>query len=106
MFEQYTDQAMSNSIQLPERDRPHPCPCCGYLTLAERGMYSICPVCFWEDDGQDDRDAQLVHKGGPNGNLGLAQARRNFAAYGANRKRDLPHVREPHPREHPLYEHD
>jgi hypothetical protein len=26
------------------------------------------PVCFWEDDGQDDHDADLV-RGGPNGAL-------------------------------------
>ncbi|HEI2325144.1 TPA: hypothetical protein SI485_004590, partial [Escherichia coli] len=26
------------------------CPCCGYLTLPERGQYDICPVCQWEDD--------------------------------------------------------
>ncbi|WP_328859368.1 CPCC family cysteine-rich protein [Streptomyces sp. NBC_00306] len=28
------------------------CPCCGYVTLAERGSHEICAVCFWEDDGQ------------------------------------------------------
>ncbi|WP_198674015.1 CPCC family cysteine-rich protein [Chitinophaga alhagiae] len=26
------------------------CPCCGYITLSERGGYEICPICFWEDD--------------------------------------------------------
>ena len=59
-----------------------PCPCCGYLTLNERGAYEICPVCFWEDDGQGDHDAGLV-RGGPNGALSLAEARANFAEFGA-----------------------
>lgn len=30
------------------------CPCCGYPLLWERGMYEICPLCWWEDDGLDD----------------------------------------------------
>jgi hypothetical protein len=101
-FEQYTHP---NSTVLPERDRPYTCPCCGYLTLDERGNFEICDVCFWEDDGQDDHDADVV-RGGPNGNLSLSQARRNFAAFGANREADLPHVREPLPHEHPLHAQD
>ncbi len=102
-FEWYVDIASHNSIRRPPRDRAYTCPCCGYLTLRERGGYEICPVCFWEDDGQDDHDAHVV-RGGPNGNLSLSQARRNFTAFGANRERDLPHVRDPHPEEHPLQE--
>ena len=31
-----------------------PCPCCYYKTLEKRGYYDICPVCEWEDDGNDD----------------------------------------------------
>ncbi|MEW9527386.1 hypothetical protein [Microbispora sp. NPDC049125] len=30
------------------------------------------PVCFWEDDGQDDHDADEVH-GGPDFELSLTQ---------------------------------
>ncbi|MEV0403757.1 CPCC family cysteine-rich protein [Actinoallomurus sp. NPDC050550] len=99
-FEEYTDAAINNSVHRPPRDEPYACPCCGYLTLSERGNYEICDVCFWEDDGQDEHDADAV-RGGPNGNLSLSQARRNFAAFGANREGDLPHVRDPHPTEHP-----
>jgi hypothetical protein len=44
-------------------------------------MFQICPVCFWEDDGQDDHDAEAI-RGGPNYELSLSQARRNFAKFG------------------------
>ncbi|MFE5141002.1 CPCC family cysteine-rich protein [Streptomyces fagopyri] len=80
---------------------PYRCPCCGYLTLAERGLYEICPVCFWEDDGQDNHDADRV-RGGPNGRLSLTQARRNFHAMGACDERHAQFVREPLSHEHPL----
>src|SRR5581483_11991082 len=56
---------------------PYSCPCCGYLTLRQRGAFQICQVCFWEDDGQDEHDAEVV-RGGPNGTLSLRQARSNF----------------------------
>ncbi|MEV7198411.1 CPCC family cysteine-rich protein [Streptomyces griseoluteus] len=80
---------------------PYQCPCCGYPTLAERGLYEICAVCFWEDDGQDDHDADRV-RGGPNGLLSLTEARRNFHARGAGDERCTEFVREPMPHEHPL----
>jgi Cysteine-rich CPCC len=57
------------------------CPCCGYLTLTHRGGFEICPVCFWEDDGQDDVDAHVDH-GGPNRGT-LWQARTSFLKIGA-----------------------
>ncbi|WP_442303559.1 CPCC family cysteine-rich protein [Terriglobus sp. 2YAB30_2] len=74
---------------------------CGFLTLDERGGHEICPVCFWEDDGQDEHDVDTV-RGGPNGGLSPVQARRNFHAFGACEQRLLLHVRAPHPDEHPL----
>lgn len=54
------------------------CPCCGYPTLAARGDYEICTICWWEDDGQDDANANDV-LGGPNGAYSLTMARANFA---------------------------
>ncbi|MEV0490026.1 CPCC family cysteine-rich protein [Streptomyces atratus] len=51
-------------------DGPYRCPCCGFVTLGERGNYEICSVCFWEDDGQDDHDADRI-RDGPNGRLSL-----------------------------------
>ncbi|MEV4629989.1 CPCC family cysteine-rich protein [Micromonospora sp. NPDC049523] len=83
---------------------PYACPCCGYLTLRERGMYEICPVCFWEDDGQADHDADVV-RGGPNGVLSLLDGRRNFARHGASAPKNLEHVRQPTANEHPLRDH-
>jgi len=47
---------MANDLQWYEPADPTPrhlCPCCDYVRLAERSNYLICPVCFWEDDGQD-----------------------------------------------------
>lgn len=53
------------------------CPCCFMPTLEERAGYEICPICFWEDDGQDSDDAETV-RGGPNGDYSLREARDNF----------------------------
>ena len=75
-------------------DGPHICPCCQYRTLTERGGFDICPVCFWEDDGQDDHDADIV-RGGPNGGLCLTAARLNYQTFGACERSALEHVRPP-----------
>ncbi|WP_043177530.1 CPCC family cysteine-rich protein [Streptomyces sp. NRRL F-2890] len=80
---------------------PYPCPCCGFITLSVRGGYEICPVCFWEDDGQDDQDADTV-RGGPNGRLSLTRARKNFHSTGACEERHISLVRDPLATEHPL----
>ncbi|MFD7947021.1 CPCC family cysteine-rich protein [Streptomyces sp. NPDC059744] len=88
------------NIQRKAEDGPYSCPCCGFVTLDERGSYEICPVCFWEDDGQDDQDADRV-RGGPNGRLSLTEARRNFHAMGACDERCTQFVRDPLPDEHP-----
>ena len=57
-------------------------------------MFEICDVCFWEDDGQDDINADEVI-GGPNGDISLTTGRINYKTFGASRKEDLPHVRPP-----------
>jgi hypothetical protein len=77
-----------------ERGAPFACPCCASLTLPARGQYELCPVCFWEDDGQDDPDADVV-RGGPNGPLSLTQARANYVAFGACDRAFLDKVRSP-----------
>ncbi|MFB4304890.1 CPCC family cysteine-rich protein [Actinomadura sp. GTD37] len=100
-FEGYVNTVSNHSIHRPEDSGPYACPCCGYLTLASRGDYEICGVCFWEDDGQDEHDAGVV-RGGPNGRLSLTRARQNFARFGACKESMLGNVREPLPHEHPL----
>lgn len=56
------------------------CPCCDFFTLHGRGSFECCPICYWEDDGQDldqpDRVSDANH-------ITLRQARRNFERLGA-----------------------
>ncbi len=68
--------------------------------LGERGRFEICDVCFWEDDGQDDFDADVV-RGGPNGGLSLTEARANYRRFGASDPRRVKDVRPPRPEELP-----
>lgn len=55
--------------------------------------YEICRICFWEDDGQDDPDAD-ENMGGPN-HISLTQGRFNFLHHGASDPKDLRHCRAP-----------
>lgn len=71
------------------------CPCCGYPTLRHHPtyrppegeydptIYSICILCDWADDwDQDDLNAdEILH--GANFDYSLAEARRNFKAQGS-----------------------
>jgi hypothetical protein len=99
-FKEYTRRLAEDSILAGPQDGPYACPCCGYLTLGERGGFEICAVCFWEDDGQDDHDADIV-RGGPNGASSLSDARRTFVAIGACEDRHIYDVRPPEPDEIP-----
>lgn len=94
-FYEYLSRIESQPPGLPLR-----CPCCRCKTLSERGGYDICPVCFWEDDGQDDYDADIV-RGGPNGSLSLTAARQNYSNFGACEKSMRQNVRPPKPEERP-----
>lgn len=62
------------------QDQPYQCPCCDYYSLEERNSYLICPVCYWEDDGQDMDELDRVS--GPN-HITLRQGRKNFVQLGA-----------------------
>lgn len=64
------------------------CPCCGYPTIPVRGACEICPLCAWEDDGQDDPERRPAGASeaapdavvfGPNHDYSLSEARANFA---------------------------
>ncbi|HKF48009.1 MAG TPA: CPCC family cysteine-rich protein [Terracidiphilus sp.] len=70
------------------------CPCCGYRTLKTPETMELCPVCWWEDDGQTDEDAGEVRLT-VNGELSLSQARMHFLSCGAAHPRFLPYVRKP-----------
>jgi hypothetical protein len=41
-----------------------PCPCCGELTITERGNWEICANCGWEDDPVQSENENYV--GGAN----------------------------------------
>jgi len=75
------------------------CPCCRYRTLSERGGYDICPVCLWEDDGIEAPHALS----GPN-HMTLAEARKNFAAFGAVTRRERAFVDPKGPQKYPRAE--
>jgi hypothetical protein len=78
-FEEYARRFLEDSVViLPKDGARFACPCCGYPTLTSRGQYSICGLCWWEDDGQEDPHADEVW-GGPNHEYSLTRARKNFA---------------------------
>jgi hypothetical protein len=86
---------MFKNVCEPEQpDKTYRCPCCKFKTLHGRSHYEICPVCFWEDDGQDEHDAEEV-RGGPNHDLSLRQAQLNFKNFGAIYERFIGNVRDP-----------
>ena len=87
------------SISRHSKDVPtRRCPCCRSLTLHGRGGFEICPVCWWEDDGQDDHDAQAA-RGGPNGAISLGEARENYRRFGASEAVYADRVRKARPEE-------
>jgi hypothetical protein len=63
-------------------------------TLEAPGALALCPVCWWEDDGQEDADASDVRLT-VNGDLSLEEARGFYARCGAAHPRFLPYVRKP-----------
>ena len=70
------------------------CPCCGFYTFDEQpnGTYTICPVCFWEDDPIQLKNP--LYTGGAN-IVSLVQARENFKKFGACEDRVKEYVRPP-----------
>lgn len=91
--------------------RKFACPCCGCLTLEERGGYDICPVCFWEDDAyiiiKDGKikgvrvdhevcnDDLLDVPSGANHGMTLREGRENYRRIGACEESMRKHVRKP-----------
>lgn len=79
---------------LPAIIEKYACPCCGYKTFDHEpnGSYSICPVCFWEDDPIQLEDPD--YEGGAN-SVSLRQAQQNFLEFGACERAMLRNVRQP-----------
>jgi hypothetical protein len=70
------------------------CPCCGYYTLDKKppGTYTICPVCYWEDDRVQYQNPN--YSGGAN-RVSLVQAQKNYLLFGAYANEFLDFVRLP-----------
>ncbi|WP_108881045.1 CPCC family cysteine-rich protein [Anderseniella sp. Alg231-50] len=81
---------------LGEFDELVSCPCCGLRTITNRGDYEICRVCWWEDDGTDNEDADGAGCG-PNGDVNLTLGRVNFLRYGIfdPERKDLVEIQHP-----------
>lgn len=69
------------------------CLVCGYMTISKRGSFEICPICFWEDEGEVPDSAKPTY--GPNGSLSLEKARQNYKKFGAVDKKLKDKVRLP-----------
>ncbi|MBL8159997.1 hypothetical protein JNJ66_06080 [Candidatus Saccharibacteria bacterium] len=96
-----TDKAGSYHYIKTRKKIKHPagvaCLVCGNITISERGSFDICPVCLWEDDGEYDNPKEV--RGGPNGDLSLEGARRNYLKFGAVEKHYIKDARPPTPNE-------
>ena len=70
------------------------CPCCGFDTFDknDRGNYSICPICFWEDDPLQFDEPDM--EGGAN-RVSLIKGQINFLEFGACKKDMIRNVRKP-----------
>jgi len=55
---------------------------------------ALCPVCWWEDDGQEEADPSGV-RNTVNGHLSLNKARMHYSRCGAAHPSFLPYVRKP-----------
>jgi hypothetical protein len=74
------------------------CPCCGARTLRNPESMELCPVCWWEDDGQDSADDAEIRLT-VNGDLSLREARQNYQSCGAAHPRFVRYVRKALPAE-------
>ena len=68
------------------------CPCCGYDTKdkEDRLNYTICKICFWEDD---PLQLEEINEDGAN-YVSLIQGRKNFEKFGACEIEMINNVRE------------
>ena len=71
--------------------KKYKCPCCGYYTLDNEGMYDICPVCFWEDNDEVENPNEYDDCN----KISLAEARKNYLEFGASTKDVKKYCRKP-----------
>ncbi|WP_295122253.1 CPCC family cysteine-rich protein [uncultured Chitinophaga sp.] len=68
----------NEEIEIDGDPLPHlPCCCCGYRTIARKAHLEICPVCFWEDDGDCVPERYSEENA-----MTLSEAQRNFEEWG------------------------
>ena len=72
------------------------CPCCDFYTLQGRGGHEVCPVCYWEDDGND---LEALDEVSPLNHITLRAARANFERLGASEQAAVPLVASPEERD-------
>jgi hypothetical protein len=93
VIENWPDDPSRFAVELVMVSIAHPCPCCGHLTFDDPpGSYSICPVCFWEDDAVQLRWPTLP--GGAN-RPSLVEAQLAHVKLGAMEPRFVANVRAP-----------
>lgn len=90
----YEETEVSYNIESIEIIGDSKCPCCGYLTIPNKGDANayICPVCMWEIDlfiKSDDESSDL------NNGLSLKEATKNYKEFGAVLQRLKEYCREP-----------
>lgn len=83
---------MLNFYKKKRKKLKYKCPCCGYYTLKELGVYDICPVCYWEDDPFQIEDPDLEEQANT---VSLNQAKENYKKFGACEERLKKYVRQP-----------
>lgn len=93
-FASHTSQININSQLINTTMGKYACLCCGYKTLKQKppGTYSLCPVCYWEDDQIQGNDPD--YEGGAN-QPSLRQAQEHFRTLGACDPRSVKSVRKP-----------
>ena len=74
------------------------CSCCGYYTLREESD-DICQVCCWQEYIAQKEDPDYI--GGPNEDVSLNQARKNYNTFGAFHKNFINKKRNPFDEELP-----
>jgi hypothetical protein len=89
--------SLLTSFSSMQSTQNYPCACCGYLVLGEPpGSYSICPICYWEDD-----IVQLAYplmRGGAN-KPSLCESQKSFEQIKVSEARFSCKVRSPNPGE-------